>query len=148
VIRMSRFGTRGLSTKARLRTSWVWYAGCMSLSGCLYIEPTWRGENMPPIIISPQDNPAEHPADVPVLSAIAEDPDVDRFRCFWRVRGSDMPGDTCDQEPGQPLIYTTLYLEGLEDLLGEEIELTIRDFDSSESAVVSFMIVEPVGGFE
>jgi hypothetical protein len=148
VIRMSRFRPAGPGWAVRTSLPAVWYAGCIYLGGCLYIEPTWRGENMPPVIISPQTNPAEHPADVPILSAIAEDPDVDRFRCFWRVRGSDIPGDTCDQEPDEPLIYTTLFLEGMEDLLGEEIELTIRDFDSSESAVVTFLIVPAPGGFE
>jgi hypothetical protein len=96
---------------------------------------------MPPVIISPQDNPAEHPIDVPVLSAIVGDPDVDRFQCFWRVRGTDLPGDTCDQAADEPIIYTTLQLEGLGDLLDEEIELTVLDFDSNEAAVVSFLIV-------
>ena len=129
-------------------TLWV----CLAGTGCLYIEPTWKGNVSPTIIVPSEEPPVERPLDTLVFTVVAEDPDSQRFWCFWSVLGRVLPGDTCDKEPNDPYIFSTLTLDSLEydplDLEGEIISVQIRDEESGDAAEVSFVLIAPQGDFE
>lgn len=144
---------RTSSILLRLR---AWYVACIMWgmhtigSGCLYIEPTWRG-NVSPEIFIPDNIPGqviEQPIDLPILSVVARDPDSDQFWCLWQALGQVFPGDTCDKEPGDPLIYSTFRLDLFdpEEIVGRTINVSLWDEESS--ANITFQITPSQGVFE
>lgn len=162
---MSRFAPRGavawLGQVAQRRARGAWYEGCIRVwvptmwvclagTGCLYIEPTWKGNVSPTIIVPSEESPVERPLDTLVLTVVAEDPDSQKFWCFWQLFGQVLPGDTCDKEPNGPFIFTTLTLEEWDplELEGETISVQVRDEESGKAAEVSFLLVAPQGEFE